>query len=775
MKETTGFFAYPSLPKSIGETISRSVNILRDRFGITSFQPWEEVDVAGRFIVDEILNTIDSKDSFIADVTILNFNVTYEIGYAIGRGKRLLLTRNPAISNDDVDRRTLGIYDTLGYQLYENAEQLASLLKGIADLKPLSIPAGINARAPIFITDEKFQTDPITRIKARAKKARYQFRTFDPNEQSRMSAGLAINEVAQSYGVLVTLLPSPHEDAKRHNLRSAFVAGLAAGMEKALLILQSTDDPVPLDYQDLVTTCQHPEQIDEAIADFASEVAEAFQGKAGPVVDQSQTFLEKMSLGSSSAENEMRDLAMYYLQTDQFQRTLRGETRIVVGRKGSGKSAIFMQVRDKIRDRRTNIVVDLKPEGYKLIKFKEMVLTFLEEGTHEHTITAFWEYLLLLEVCYKLLEKDKQLHLRDHNLYEPYRQLAKLYETDQYVSEGDFSERMSRLLHEITGDYQAKYGGQTKVRLSEAEITDLLYKHNVSDLRREVVSYLSFKDSLWILIDNLDKGWPAHGLGSADLLIIRSLIESTRKLERDLQKHDIDAHAIVFIRNDVYELLVAETPDRGKEARVALDWTDPDLLREVIRLRIVANDLDSRARFEDIWPQVCVSHVRGEESSQYLVDRSLMRPRGLIDLINHCKSYAVNLRHTKIDETDVGKGLTAYSRDLLTEIGYEIKDVYSKAGDILYAFIGSKSTLPSDQMAKLLHEYHIEEDMMDKIIDILLWFGFLGVVRAGGEITYIYSVDYNISQLKGIIRKAQSEGLVYAINPAFWPSLEVVQ
>lgn len=88
---------------------------------------------------------------------------------------------------------------------------------------------------------------------------------------------------------------------------------------------------MPLHYQDLVKTCQHPEQIDDAIAEFVLRVGEAFQGKAGPLVVQTETFLEKMSLGVSSAENEMRDLATYCLQTDQFQRTLRGEARIVVG------------------------------------------------------------------------------------------------------------------------------------------------------------------------------------------------------------------------------------------------------------------------------------------------------------------------------------------------------------------------------------------------------------------------------------------------------------
>ena len=78
------------------------------------------------------------------------------------------------------------------------------------------------------------------------------------------------------------------------------------------------------------------------------------------------------------------------------------------------------------------IVVDLKPEGYQLIKLKEEVLDYLSEGAKAHLITAFWEYLLLLEVAYKLLEKDEDRHLRDHTIQPQYKKLQDfLFEVSQ--------------------------------------------------------------------------------------------------------------------------------------------------------------------------------------------------------------------------------------------------------------------------------------------------------------------------------------------------------
>ena len=136
-----------------------------------------------------------------------------------------------------------------------------------------------------------------------------------------------------------------------------------------------------------------------------------------------------------------------------------------------GKTAIFAQVRDRIRQNSRHVVLDLLPDGYQLIKFKEMVLKFLGTGSLEHTIIAFWEYLLLLEICHKLLQKDRVNHTRDQRLSQPYRDLSSIYQTDEYVVEGDFSERLSTLLQHITNDYQAKYGAEMDRSLKQQEVT----------------------------------------------------------------------------------------------------------------------------------------------------------------------------------------------------------------------------------------------------------------------------------------------------------------
>jgi len=772
MTVRSAFFAYPSQPPDLGATILESLRIHKEEIGSDEVTAWKEEPLAGRFISASITEAIDLRSVLAADITRLNFNVMYEIGFAHGRGKRLLLVKNAAFAETAPALAEVGILDTLGYQPYQNSIELAAILKGFDSSSPARSLPNPNRQAPVFLTQARFKTDAVTRIISRVKKARLFYRSFDPAESPRLSGPEAFRQVAESFGVLLHLLPSHLADALIHNLRVAFLAGLSAGVGRTTLILQEGWDPVPIDYRDLVSSFRDPSEIDAAIATFAEEVTEALQSSLPSATGAPRTGLEKVSFFASAAENELRNLAGYYIPTDAYQRSLRGEVRLVVGRKGSGKTAVFVQVRDAVRSNRNNVVLDLMPEGYKLRKFKEVVLAALGEGSQEHVLTAFWEYLLLLEVCHKILANDRRAHTYDTRLIEPYRRLSFLYESDDFVSEGDFSERMTVLLGRITNDYEVQIIRENGA-VSQQAVTELLYRHDVAKLRDAVVEYLRFKGEVRLLFDNIDKGWPTHGLQAADLKIIRTLLEATRKIEQLLQKKGIVCRTLVFLRNDVYERLVDETPDRGKDARVGLDWTDADMLREMIRRRAVYSGLPEEP-FEQLWRAVFVSHINGEESSQYLIDRCLMRPRGLIDLLNHCKAFAVNLRHEKILVGDIEKGLRAFSNDLLSEVGFEIRDVMPGAGDVLYAFINTSTRLSDVSLKHILADGGIAASDSRAVIDLLLWYGVLGVIgEKGEEPIYIYSVNYEMPLLRTLLGRVLKEetAVAYSVNPAFIPAL----
>jgi hypothetical protein len=771
----SGLVAYPSDPPDIGQTINRGLNNLHKERKFLKLNGWEETDIPGRFIATEVLQRIQEGNIFFADVTKLNFNVVFEVGFAIGIGKRAIILRNEMFDVDTEFIRRVGIFDTLGYAPYRDATSLESIISNITDLAPLGFGhEDRSTTTPAYLVLPQMKGDIETHLVARIKKARVPFRSYDPEEHGRLSALAAIENVVKSHGIIILFLARHYKEADVHNMRGAFVAGLAQGMNRLLLLLQSGDDPVPLDYRDLVRRFKFPNQIDEYVAEFAASITESLVSVQPTIVRRPATFLSRLTLGASSAENEFQELGQYFLETDEFRRTLRGEVQIVLGRKGAGKTALFFQLRDRLREDNRSVVLDLKPEGFQLLKFKAQVLDYLEEGTQEHTITAFWEYLLLLEICHKLLEKDKALHFRDHRIYPLYRELASAYETDEYITEGDFAERMSKLTKRISEDFSAgRPNSAGKVRMTGEEITQLLYKHDIASLRSQLTSYLKYKQALWILFDNLDKGWPPHGVTTQDVLTLRCLIDAMDKLQRTLRREGIDTSGVVFVRNDVYENLVEATPDRGKMSRVLVDWSDPELLLEILRRRFVFSGIKETTAFQNIWRVICVSHVRGEESAHYMIDRCLMRPRSLIEFVRFCRAHAVNFGHRKVTIEDIEHAEEQYSTQLVNDICYEIQDVFPSAKDVLYEFIECPSELDDSTLRSRIAKVTTDSDMQDRILDFLLWYGVIGFRREDGEATFIYSVRYDMKRLKALLKKRAIDTLTYVINPAFWKGLEI--
>ena len=762
------FYAYPSSVADVTHVIHAAKLILSDTRRDLDLHLWEENDVSGRPLTDPIFEGIASADILIADITAMNFNVTFEIGYAIGLGRRVYLTRDGNITRDYNLANKIGIFDTLGFETYTDERNLSELIKTYRSDAGIPLRPHINLKSPVYVLQTPQSNWAMIAITARIKKARLGYKGYLPTDDARLSAVKAIDDISSCLGAVIPLLSTEFGDAEVHNFRAAFVAGLAVAMDKITLVLQPSDGPAPLDVRDLVKTFNSRDDIASSIATFALNIMDRFQADS-PLPLPKGNFLAELSIGDSVAENEFQTLGEYYLRTDQYNRAARGEVNMVVGRKGTGKTALFSQLRNEKRANVRNIIVDLKPEGYQLIRLKEDVLDYLAEGAKAHLITALFEYLFYLEICYKVLEKDRDRHMRDARLYEPYRKLVEVYKAGS-AAEGDFSERLVGLSQQLIKDFNARYGTARDQRLTATDVTELIHKRNIRDIRNTLSAYLAFKDSVWVLFDNLDKGWSAHGLTVSDVLILRCLIDAARKIQRELQGDGHDFHCVVFVRNDVYQLLVEASADYGKESRAVLDWTDVDLLREVLRRRLIRNMPLSDTPFVQVWSQICVSHYHGEETSQYLIDRSLMRPRNLIKLLAHCRGFAVGLERARIEEVDLEKGLRAYSIDLITEADQELTDILGAETNLIYYFIGEGQEFELQKLESILSGAGVPTEKTDNVIQFMLYYGFLGVKTEDLIPRYIFELGYDMKLLSTVVMKAK-DNLIYVLNPAFHPGL----
>jgi hypothetical protein len=130
------------------------------------------------------------------------------------------------------------------------------------------------------------------------------------------------------------------------------------------------------------------------------------------------------------------------------------------------------------------------------------------------------------------------------------------------------------------------------------------------------------------------------------------------------------------------------------------------------------------------------------------------------------------LGHSRIIGEDVEKGLHAYSNDLIIDFDRELGDVEPAAAGLVYEFLAEPSEITRDDLRKLIVNHGAAAEDCERIKDFLLYYGILGIYASSAEPIYIYQVGYDEKKL-GVLEKKVGDRVRYAINPAFWPGLEI--
>jgi hypothetical protein len=633
----------------------------------------------------------------IADVTTLNFNLLFEIGFAIGLGKAVIPIRDTSYMCDVQEFIDLGLLDTVGYTDFQNSEQLSTKILQQVPVDPIPAPiVPLNLDAPLYVVKAPIETEGGLRLLAFLKRSAVRFRTYDAIETPRLSLYEARRQVAGSLGVIAHLLSTKRRGSLVHNARCALIAGIAMATGKPTLLLQEEDLPQPLDYRDVVKSYQNPDQVPQRTENIVLQVIQNLQTTSLRSIRRPEGLLQKLDIGDIAAENEIHPLASYFVETGPFSEARRGHARLVVGRKGSGKTAIFYALQHVFGGTGSRTIVDLKPEGHQFAKLRETVLARMTPGVQEHTLAAFWTYLLFVELAGTICRHERSWAVRHPERSERFHAVEIAYQKCGTVEESDFSERLLLLVERLSGEYATNPGP-----IMRPETTGALFAGDIKELEETLSTYLIEKSEVWFLIDNLDKGWPTSRSTSEDILILRTLLEATRKLQRQIEKRKVNFHCLVFLRNDIYDHLLAQTSDKGKDTVIKLDWSDAELFKEIYRRRVEVTGLVS-GKFETAWRTVFDPAVGTRDSFTYIVERTLARPRDFLGFVHLAIEVAVNRGHDRVLENDLRQAEKRYSEDMLKMLDFELRDIYPDVKDILYEFLGCEVRMRKEAVVALL-------------------------------------------------------------------------
>ncbi len=365
--------------------------------------------------------------------------------------------------------------------------------------------------------------------------------------------------------------------------------------------------------------------------------------------------------------------------------------RIIVGRTGSGKTALIKRIGET-----QSHTININPETLSVTYVtNSTILKFLASLNVNLDIfyTLLWRHVFAVEIIkhkfniYTKIPKDS-IFQRIASIVRSEKHKRALTYLQQWGEsfwlETDF--RIKEITTKMEDELKCGLSAVIPVgsmdvgyinKLSEeikGEIAhraqEIISKVQIRELS-EVMSLLDEilddpQDRYFITIDKLDERWVDDRLRYS---LIRALIETIRDFR---VVHN--AKLIVSLRWDLLDRVYRHTRDSGFQEEkyeslyCVIKWTRTDLI-DVINSRVaqlVASRYTSKIiGFGDVFPL----RMKKENTLDFIVDRTLMRPRDAIMFINFCISHAEG--KTMISEKIISDAEADYSRDRLRSIADE--------------------------------------------------------------------------------------------------------
>ncbi len=123
--EIKGFFAYPSTPPAVAEVIRNAAERINVRPDLKILL-WQDLRAGGKIIIREICDSIEKSVLFLSDLTGVNPNVMFELGFAVARNKRAWVVLDTTRSSAKRDYDQLRLLTGIGYCSYTNSQDIVN-------------------------------------------------------------------------------------------------------------------------------------------------------------------------------------------------------------------------------------------------------------------------------------------------------------------------------------------------------------------------------------------------------------------------------------------------------------------------------------------------------------------------------------------------------------------------------------------------------------------------------------------------------------------------
>lgn len=399
------------------------------------------------------------------------------------------------------------------------------------------------------------------------------------------------------------------------------------------------------------------------------------------------------SIGAAAAEEDKTFLQQCFVATSHLSVLLdcKDPRSVVLGRTGSGKTALLQKLAED--EPRT---IEIRPESLALAYISNStILTFLAELGVKLDIffRLLWRHVFTVELLkchFEITNEDSResFLLQIRGLFRNRKDQQAIEYLERWGK--SFWEETEFRIKEVTTNLENNVKDSIKsviptIRFSTEEISALSEQQRQEVINRAqyVVNQVQIRQlseiidlidnvlsdpqkRYYLTIDRLDEDWIEDRLRYR---LIRALIETVR----DFRKVR-NAKLVVAMRYDLLDRVFRLTRDAGFQEEkyeslfLPLEWT-PEQLTYVLDQRI---DYMVRQRYtsqrvshKDILPE----RIRGQWAIDYMLRRTLMRPRDIILFFNKCIAYGTD--RAIITGSVIKQAEGEYSRERLRALADE--------------------------------------------------------------------------------------------------------
>ncbi len=406
-------------------------------------------------------------------------------------------------------------------------------------------------------------------------------------------------------------------------------------------------------------------------------------------------------LGDLRAEYDHQMLDSSFYEMAEYRSILEDDkSYIVVGRRGTGKSALFYKLQQYWTKTSHNFVIELIPNETEIIGLRYFIDFFGTKPSYlRAAVSKAWEYALLNEIIsriagYYKVTSDKELeHLT--------------------ITAQSWNNRGNSILEKLYKTLEERVNKNDAI---EKRIADLATKLNVKSLKidlKKAFTYTNFH--FYIIADRLDEGYAPDPVGVS---ILTGLIYALNNLTNAIN----NLSSIMFIRDNIFRAIQKNDPDysRNIEGNVLrIHWEEYTLFTMICKRIKSAFNIKPEKDLK-IWTSVTSGSLKSKDNFRQCLKLTLYRPRDLILLLNRAFNKAISSDDNYvITKTHIDSAASEISYSRLDDLKKEYSEIIPGLISILHRFVGKQAKMSLPEMIDVISPI-FEDDSLDPITRQLL-------------------------------------------------------